>query len=157
MYYHLPLTPRLKFTCVLSNMNLTHKIAGFSSIYKMVYSHSRKLFEAAVQSQNPTVILVFSEAAAKCDSSVGFNSLFGPKYCRFYWWHWHTLYVKFDYVEVWLMGFPWRNWTILPFLSVLFIFLVHYTYYTLCLLWHVIHDNNNNIAVDFVGSWFNGT
>ena len=27
---------------------------------------------------------VFSEAAAKCDTSVGFNSLFGPKYCRFY-------------------------------------------------------------------------
>ena len=66
-------------------MNLTHKIAGFSSIYNMVYSHSRKLFEAALQSRNPTVILVFSEAAAKCDTSVGFNSLFGPSiYCRFY-------------------------------------------------------------------------
>ena len=65
-------------------MNLTHKIAGFSSIYNMVYSHSRKLFEAALQSGNPTVISVFSEAAAKCDTSVGFNSLFEPKYCRFY-------------------------------------------------------------------------
>ena len=50
----------------------------------MVYSHSRKLFEAALQSGNPTVISVFSEAAAKCDTFVGFNSLFEPKYCRFY-------------------------------------------------------------------------
>ena len=66
------------------HVNLTHKIAGFSSIYNMVYSHCRKLFEAALQSQNPTVISVFSEAAAKCDTSIGFNSLFGPKYCRFY-------------------------------------------------------------------------
>ena len=66
-----------------SHVNLTHKIAGFSSIYNMVYSRSRKLFEAALQSRNPTVISVFSEAPAKCDTSVGFNSLFGPKYCRF--------------------------------------------------------------------------
>ena len=49
----------------------------------MVYNRSRKLFEAALQSRNPTVISVFSEAAAKCDTSVGFNSLFGPKNCRF--------------------------------------------------------------------------
>ena len=65
-------------------MNLTHKISGFSSIYNTVYSRSRKLFEAALQSGNPAVISVFSEAAAKCDTFVGFNSLFGPKYCRFY-------------------------------------------------------------------------
>ena len=67
-----------------SHVNLTHKIAGFSSIYNMVYSCSRKLIEAALQSGNPTVISVFSEAAAKCDTSVGFNSLFEPKYRRFY-------------------------------------------------------------------------
>ena len=65
-------------------MNLTHKIAGFSSIYNTVYSRSRKLFEAALQSGNPAVISVFSEAAAKCDTFVRFNSLFGPKYRMFY-------------------------------------------------------------------------
>ena len=43
------------------------------------------------------------------------------------------------------MGFPWRNWTILPFSFEIFFFCwFHYMYYTLCLLWHVIHDNNNN-------------
>ena len=67
----------LQLTCELDSQ-------GFSSIYSMVYSRSRKLFEAALQSRNPTVISVFSEAAVKCDSLVGFNSLFGPKYCRFY-------------------------------------------------------------------------
>ena len=43
------------------------------------------------------------------------------------------------------MGFPWRNWTILPFLSLPFeIFFVGFIIhiYTQCLLWHVIHDNN---------------
>ena len=42
--------------------------------------------------------LLFSEAAAKCDTSVGLNSLFGPKYCRLYSEHRRILYVKFDYV-----------------------------------------------------------
>ena len=48
------------------------------------------------------------------------------------------------------MGFPWRNWTILPFLSLpfeLLLLLVHYTYHTLCLLWHVIHDNNKECSL----------
>ena len=50
------------------------------------------------------------------------------------------------------MGFPWRNWTILPFLSLpfeiflLLLLLVHYTYHTLCLLWHVIDDNKRNVT-----------
>ena len=67
-----------------SHVNLTHKIAGFSSIHNIVYSCSRKSFQAALQSGNPTVISVFSETAVKCDNSVGFNSSFGPKYCRYY-------------------------------------------------------------------------
>ena len=49
------------------------------------------------------------------------------------------------------MGFPWRNWTILPFLSLpfeifLLLLLVHYTYHTLCLLWHVIQHQIRNVA-----------
>ena len=67
-----------------SHVNLTHKVAGFSSVYNMVYSRSRSLLQAAVRSRNPTVISVFSEAATKCDTSVGLNSLFGLKYCKTY-------------------------------------------------------------------------
>lgn len=51
------------------------------------------------------------------------------------------------------MGFPWRNWTILPFWPVplrYFVLLVHYTYYTLCLLWHVIHDNIGDTMGDTI-------
>ena len=42
-----------------SHVNLTHKVAGFSSVYNMVYSRSRSLLQAAVRSRNPTVILFF--------------------------------------------------------------------------------------------------
>ena len=44
------------------------------------------------------------------------------------------------------MGFPWKNWTILSLLFEIFFCWFHCTYYTLCLLWHVIHDNNNIVA-----------
>ena len=86
-----------------SHVNLTHKIACFSSTYNMVYSRSRKLFEVALQSRNPNVSSVFSEAAAKCDTSVGFNSFLALSIVGFTLrkrWHWRILYVKFDYVEV---------------------------------------------------------
>ena len=56
------------------------------------------------------------------------------------------LILKFDYVKVWLMGFPWRNWTIMPFSSVLSvdIFGSLYTLYSVpsvaCYSWFMIHD-----------------
>ena len=53
--------------------------------------------EAALQSRNPTVISVFSEA--KCDTSVEFISCLGLSIVGFTLrkrWHWHILYVKFE-------------------------------------------------------------
>ena len=39
-------------------MNLTHKVTRFSSIYNVVYSRSKKLFEAAVRSRNPILLIL---------------------------------------------------------------------------------------------------
>ena len=36
------------------------------------------------RAQKHFVISVFSEADTKCDTSVGFNNLFGSRYCRSY-------------------------------------------------------------------------
>ena len=116
----------------------------------LVYSRSRKLFEAALQSRNPTVISVFSEAAAKCDTSVGFNSLFGPKY-----YSEEEMALAYLIREIRLCGglidgFSMEELDYIAFfvstvwdISCWF----HYTYYTLYLLWHVIHDNNNNVLL----------
>ena len=94
-----------------SHVNLTHKIAGFSSIYNMVYSRSRiELFEAALQSRNPTAISVFSEAAASVILMLDLTVCLGLSILGFTLrkrWHWCILYVKFDYVCGGLIdGFP---------------------------------------------------